>query len=163
VAQPAFLDFLGVDRVSAKAKSDGTGLGSYEGGHPIFGLFNEEELSLLSRARITKFVAATGVPADSVLAYFNGNGPAVWECKRGTGRLLVVAASPDLSSGNLPLSPMFLPFVHACVSYLASAGRNDPRHENLVGSDLVFDLAPGGASRLGHCAYGRRVEARRAP
>jgi hypothetical protein len=25
---------------------------------------------------------------------------------------------------------------------MASAGRNDPRHENLVGSDLVFDLAP---------------------
>ena len=138
----AFLDLLGADRAAAREKRDGTGLGSYEGGHPIFGLFNEEELGLLSRARITKFVATTGVPADSVLAYFEGDGPAVWECRRGRGRVLVVAASPDLSSGNLPLSPMFLPFVHACVSYLASAGSNDPRHENLVGSDLVFELAP---------------------
>jgi hypothetical protein len=138
----AFLDFLNVDRAAAKQKSDGTGLGSYEGGHPIFGLFNEEELGLLSRARITRFVSVTGVPADSVLAYFEGDGPAAWECRRGRGRVLVVAASPDLAAGNLPLSPMFLPFVHACVSYLASAGRNDPRHENLVGSDLVFDLAP---------------------
>jgi hypothetical protein len=138
----AFLDFLGVDRAAAKQKSDGIGLGSYEGGHPIFGLFNEEELALLSRARITRFVSVTGVPADSVLAYFEGDGPAVWECRRGRGRVLVVAASPDLAAGNLPLSPMFLPFVHSCASYLASAGRNDPRHENLVGSDLVFDLAP---------------------
>jgi hypothetical protein len=138
----AFLDFLGVDRAAAKQESDGAGLGSYEGGHPIFGLFNEEELALLSRARITRFVSVTGVPADSVLAYFEGDGPAVWECRRGRGRVLVVAASPDLAAGNLPLSPMFLPFVHACASYLASAGRNDPRRENLVGSDLVFDLAP---------------------
>jgi hypothetical protein len=138
----AFLDFLGAERAAGKEKRDGTGFGSYEGSHPIFGLFSEEELSLLSRSRVTRFVAATGVPADSVLAYFEGDGPAVWESRRGRGRVLVVAAPPDLSSGNLPLSPMFLPLVHACVSYLASAGRNDPRHENLVGSDLVFNLSP---------------------
>jgi hypothetical protein len=138
----AFLDFLGVDRAAARQQNEGTRLGSYAGGHPVFGLFNEEELALFSRARITRFVSVTGVPADSVLAYFEGDGPAVWETRRGRGRILAVAAPPDLASGNLPLSPMFLPFVHACVSYLSSAGRTDPRQENLVGSDLAFDLAP---------------------
>lgn len=138
----AFLRFLGVDRAAAKEKTDGAVFTSFATGHPIFGLFDEEELELLSRARVTRFVAASGIPADSVLAYFEGDGPAVWECRRGRGRVVVVAATPDLTAGNLPLSPMFLPFVHACVSYLASAGRNDPRHENLIGADLVFDLPP---------------------
>ena len=53
-----------------------------------------------------------------------------------------MAASPDMASGNLPLSPMFLPFVHTSVSYLATAGHTDPRRENLVGDDLYFDLTP---------------------
>jgi hypothetical protein len=138
----AFLGFIGADRAAVKEVSGGTGVTSFATGHPIFGLFDEEELELLSRVRISRFIAASGIPADSILAYFEGDGPAVWECRRGRGRVVVVAAPPDLSAGNLPLSPMFLPFVHACVSYLASAGRNDPRHENLVGADLVFDLPP---------------------
>jgi hypothetical protein len=105
-------------------------------------MFNDEELELLSQSRITRYVGATGVSTDSVLAYFDEGSPGVWECRRGRGRIIVVAASPDLAGGNLPLSPMFLPFIHAGVSYLASTGGNDPRQENLVGADLVFDLPP---------------------
>jgi hypothetical protein len=138
----AFLKFIGADRAAAKERTEGATLVSFAGDHPIFGLFNEEELKLFSQARVARFVSVIGVPADSVLAYFEGDGPAVWECRRGRGRLVVVAAPPDLSAGNVPLSPMFLPFVHSCVSYLTSAGRNDPRQENLVGADLVFDLPP---------------------
>jgi hypothetical protein len=128
--------------MAAKEKADGAKLVSFSGGHRIFGMFNEEELELLSQSRLTRYIGAAGVPADSALAYFDDGSPGVWECRRGEGRIIVVAASPDLTSGNLPLSPMFLPFVHAGVSYLASAGGSDSRGEHLVGSDLVFDLPP---------------------
>ncbi len=69
--------------------------------------------------------------------------PAVWECRRGRGRVLVVAASPDLAAREPPplshVSPL-RPRVR--VRIWRAPGRSDPRHENLVGSDLVFDLAP---------------------
>lgn len=137
-----FRRLLGVERLNARDKNDGVRLGSFTGSHPIFEIFNEEELELLSQSRVTRFAAGSGVSPDSILAYFDGGAPAVWETRHGRGRTLVVAASPDLAAGNLPLSPMFLPFVHTSVSYLASAGQTDPRRENLVGDDLYFDLAP---------------------
>ena len=137
-----FRRYLGCERMAAKEKTDGVKFVSFSSDHPVFGMFNEEELELLSQSRVTRYVGATGVPTDSVLTYFDDGGPGVWECRRGEGRIIVVAASPDLAGGNLPLSPMFLPFIHAGVSYLASAGGNDPRQECLVGNDLVFDLPP---------------------
>jgi hypothetical protein len=136
------LRYLGMDRASASERAEGERLVSFAGDHPIFSLFKEEELELFSQGRVAKYISATGVRADSVLASFDGDGPAMWESRRGDGRIITVATSPDLTNGNLPLSPMFLPFIHACVSYLASAGRSDPRRENLIGADLVFDLPP---------------------
>jgi hypothetical protein len=53
---------------------------------------------------------------------------------------LVFAAAPDLESGDIPLSPMFLPLVHTSVSYLASAGGAHRRSDNPVGKPLFFDL-----------------------
>jgi hypothetical protein len=79
------------------------------------------------------------VPPDSVLAYVAGGDPALWECARGKGRILVFAAAPDLESGDIPLSPMFLPLVHTSVSYLASAGGAQRQLENPVGRQLFFD------------------------
>jgi len=137
-----FQRYLGCERMTAREKADGVKFVSFSSGGRIFGLFNEEELELLSQSRLTRYVGAAGIPADSVLVYFDDGSPGVWECRRGEGRIIVVAASPDLASGNLPLSPMFLPFIHAGVSYLASTGGSDSRGECLVGSDLVFDLAP---------------------
>jgi hypothetical protein len=91
---------------------------------------------------MAKYVSATGVSPDSIVAYLEGGDPGIWECRRGRGRIIVFAASPDLTSGNLPLSPMFLPVVHTTASYLASAGEGGARGENIVGDDLFFDLPP---------------------
>ncbi|MEJ2722385.1 MAG: hypothetical protein P8181_14795, partial [bacterium] len=136
----AFAAYLGIQRGVVKEKAEGERMGSFAKGHPVFSIFNEEELELLSRSRVNRYVAVTGVSPDSVLAYFDSGAPAVWECTRGQGRLLVVSAAADLSSGNLPLSPMFLPFVHTAVSYLASSEQLTTKQENIVGEDLYFDL-----------------------
>jgi hypothetical protein len=114
---------------------------SFEKGHPVFNLFTKDELELLSRAKVRTYTSARGVAPDSALAYIGGGDPAVWECMRGRGRVLVFAAAPDLSSGDIPLSPMFLPLVHTSVSYLASSGEAPGADEHLVGAPLSFTVS----------------------
>ncbi|UCG52617.1 MAG: BatA domain-containing protein [Candidatus Latescibacterota bacterium] len=137
-----FARYLGIQRAAPKEKPEGERLTSFSQGHPVFNLFNEEELELLSRSRVTKYLSVTGVAPDSTLAYLQNGDPAIWECARGAGRIIVVAAAPDLVSGNVPLSPMFLPLIHTAVSYLAASNRTGSRQENTVGTDLFFDLPP---------------------
>jgi len=99
---------------------------------------------MLARTRVRRYIAARGVAPDSVLAYVGGGDPALWECSRGKGKILVFAATPDLRDSDIPLSPMFLPLVHTTVSYLASAGGAQRHRDNRVGRQLVFD-APAAA------------------
>ncbi len=136
----AFAAYLGFQRGVLKENTEGEHLSSFAKSHPVFSIFSEEELELFSRSRVNRYLSVTGVRPDSVLAYFVSGAPAVWESARGAGRLLVVSSTPDLSSGNLPLSPMFLPVVHTAVSYLASSEQTASTQENLVGRDLYFDL-----------------------
>ena len=135
-----FAQYVGMVRGTVKERGEGERFVSYQQDHPALALFNEEELELLSRATVRNFVSAGGVAPDSVLAYFGGGDPAMWECRRGQGRILVMASSPDMLSGDLPLSPMFLPLIHTTVSYLASTEVSGVHRENYVGSDLFFDL-----------------------
>lgn len=113
---------------------------SFEKEHPVFNLFTKDELELLSRARVSDYIAARGVAPDSIIAYVGRGDPAAWECVRGRGRVLVFAASPELESGDIPLSPMFLPLVHTSVTYLASSGEAPGAAENLVGNPIEFNL-----------------------
>jgi hypothetical protein len=134
-----FRDFVGMRAATERTNQSKTGYTSFQQDHPVFAIFSEEELGLLARTRVSRYVAARGVTPDSVLAYVAGGDPALWECARGKGRILVFAAAPDLESGDIPLSPMFLPLVHTSVSYLASAGRAQRQRDNLVGHQLTFD------------------------
>jgi hypothetical protein len=137
-----FNRFVGMKAASERTNQSKTGYTSFQKSHPVFSIFNEEELELLTRTRVRRYVAARGVGPDSVLAYVAGGDPALWECARGKGRILVFAAGPDLESGDVPLSPMFLPLIHTSVSYLASAGRAQRQLENPVGRQLFFDAPP---------------------
>jgi len=134
--------FVGMRAATERSNQSKTGYTSFQQSHPVFSIFNEEELELLTRTRVRRYVAARGVGPDSVLAYVAGGDPALWECARGKGRILVFAAAPDLESGDVPLSPMFLPLVHTSVSYLASAGMAQRQLENPVGRQLFFDAPP---------------------
>lgn len=146
-----FTRFVGMRAATTRMNQQREGYTSFAQDHPVFNIFNEEELELLSRTRVRSYVAAQGVSPDSTLAYIGGGDPALWECSRGNGRVLVFAAAPDLESGDIPLSPMFLPLVHTSVSYLASAGGAAHRHrENPPGEPLYFDVPPStvGSSQL---------------
>jgi hypothetical protein len=131
--------FLGMHGAAERTNEGQSGYTSFQQDHPIFSIFDAEELELLSRTRVLSYVSASGVAPDSTLAYVGDGDPAVWECVRGSGHILVFAAAPDLESGDIPLSPMFLPLVHTSVSYLAGAGGAQRQGENTAGRPLYFD------------------------
>jgi hypothetical protein len=137
-----FATYFGMQKPAPREVSGGARFSALQKSHPILEIFNQEELELLSQSRIRSYLSVAGVAPDSVLAFLGGGDPGVWECRRGDGRVIVVAAVPDMASGNLPLSPMFLPFVHTVVSYLASAEGSELHRENHPGNDLLFDLPP---------------------
>jgi hypothetical protein len=58
--------------------------------------------------------------------------------------VLVFAAAPDLATGDIPLSPMFLPLIHTSVSYLAASGEAPGADEHLVGSPIAFTISQSG-------------------
>jgi hypothetical protein len=135
-----FAEFIGIQGGTQKTGVKGERLTSFQKDHPIFDIFSEEELELLSRAAVRAHASVRGAATDSVIAYLSGGDPAIWECTRGKGKLIVMAITPDLESGDFPLSPMFLPLVHTSVSYLASSERAGRMKENIVGAELFFDL-----------------------
>lgn len=138
---PAFRALVGARAFSDKSADSRAAFTSFEKSHPVFSLFTGEELELLSRAKVRSYVAARGVAPGSVLAYVGGGDPAVWETGRGAGRVMVVAPGADLGSGDLPLSPMFLPLVHTSVSYLAGSGEAAGSEEHLVGAPISFEVS----------------------
>jgi len=140
----AFRALVGIRGAAEKSADSRVAFTSFEKAHPVFNLFTKEELELLSRAKVRSYVGARGVAPDSVLAYVGGGDPAVWECVRGRGRVLVFAAAPDLESGDIPLSPMFLPLMHTSVSYLAASGEAPGADEHLVGAPIAFAVAQAG-------------------
>ena len=137
----AFRALTGMRGAAEKSGETRAAFTSFEKEHPVFNLFTKDELELLSRARVRAYTAARGVAPDSVIAYVGGGDPAGWECVRGRGRVLVLAAAPDLEAGDIPLSPMFLPLVHTSVTYLASSGEAPGAAENLVGAPIAFNLS----------------------
>ena len=55
-----------------------------------------------------------------VLARFDGGAPAVLEKRLGAGRVLLWASTLDQTWTDLPMKPVFLPFVHRAATYLAA-------------------------------------------
>jgi hypothetical protein len=137
---PTFRALVGIRGAADKEGQPQAAFTSFEKQHPVFNLFTKDELELLSRARVDTYISARGVAPDSVIAYIGGGDPAAWECVRGRGRVLVFAAAPDLETGDIPLSPMFLPLVHTSVTYLASSGEAPGAAEHLVGAPIEFNL-----------------------
>lgn len=140
----AFRALVGIRGGAEKTGESRAAFTSFEKGHPVFSLFTKDELELLSRAKVRSYTSARGVAPDSVLAYVGGGDPAAWECVRGRGRVLAFAAAPDLGSGDIPLSPMFLPLMHTSVSYLASSGEAPGADEHWVGLPIAFTVSQTG-------------------
>jgi hypothetical protein len=89
--------------------------------HPIFEIFRES--GRLSSAHVVGYVRSEPQANASVLARFEDGSPALIESRSGKGRVLLFGTSLGPSWNDLPLTPIFLPFVHQMVKYAGQ--RND--------------------------------------
>jgi len=88
--------------------------------HPIFEIFRES--GRLSSAHVIGYVRSEPKSNAAVLARFEDGSPALVESRSGKGRVLLFSTSLGPSWNDLPLTPMFLPFVHQMIKY---AGQRD--------------------------------------
>ena len=85
--------------------------------HPIFEVFQQ---SGRLAAHVIGYFRSQPVAAASVLARFEDGSPALVESSTGKGRVLLFTSSLGPSWNDLPLTPLYLPFVHQIVRYAGS-------------------------------------------
>ncbi|MDX1568402.1 MAG: VWA domain-containing protein, partial [Longimicrobiales bacterium] len=109
-------------------------LGTVDRDHPVFQPFRESGTGNFAATRF--FRTRRLEPSDSarVLARFDDGNPALVEARIGRGRILTWAATLDTYWTNLPIQPVFLPFVHRSVLHLADRREEVPART--VGSIL---------------------------
>ena len=89
-------------------------------GHAVFEAFRAPRSGDFSSTRIYGYRQVAAVADAQVLARFDGGAPAVLEKRLGAGRVLLWSSSLDQSWTDLPMKPVFLPFVHRAATYLAA-------------------------------------------
>jgi Aerotolerance regulator N-terminal/von Willebrand factor type A domain len=93
-------------------------LGGLEYSHPVFELFRAPRSGDFSAARFYDYRAVTQVTGQ-VLARFDDGAPALLERKTGAGRVLMWTSSLDMDWDDMPVKPVFLPFISTVTKYLA--------------------------------------------
>ena len=83
--------------------------------HPIFEIFRES--GRLSSAQVIGYVRSEPRANAAVLARFEDGSPTLIEWRSGRGRVLVFTTSLGPSWNDLPLTPVYLPFVHQMIKY----------------------------------------------
>jgi hypothetical protein len=94
-------------------------LGALEYGHVVFEPFRGPRSGDFSAARFYGYRSLTAAKDAQILARFDDGAPAVVERSVGRGRVLAWASTLDLLWNDLPLKPVYLPFVHQVVRHLA--------------------------------------------
>ena len=105
------------DRITDRGGS----LGGVRLDHPLFATFRSTP-SALSAARFLRYPRMEAVASSDVIARFDDGLAAVIERREGLGRIVVVGAPLDARSGDFPLQPAYLPFLHRLALY--ASGRD---------------------------------------
>lgn len=135
----------------AASNAPGVTVGAIETEHP--GLADTAELR---RARITRYVTIVPGDNDDVPIRLEDGTPLLVDTRLGAGRVLLFASSLDRQWNDLPVAPVFVPFVAGLSRYLAGAtgGAGQPRlgdtlslSELGLGAGQIFD--PSGEPALG--------------
>jgi hypothetical protein len=142
-----------VDRTKGAAAR----LGALEYGHTVFEPFRAPRSGDFSSARFYGYRAVTLGKDARTIARFDDGAPALVDGKAGAGRVLVWTSSLDVHWNDLALKPVFLPFVHRAVRYLAAY--EERASWSTVGD--VFEPPAGGresrAARIALTPGGQRV------
>jgi hypothetical protein len=103
-----------------KSRGESARVGALEYGHPVFEVFRAPRSGDFSTARFYAYRSVAAAPNTQVLARFDAGTPALVERKIGSGHVMLWASTLDLSWSDLPLKPVFLPFVHRTMVHLAN-------------------------------------------
>jgi aerotolerance regulator-like protein/VWA domain-containing protein len=103
-----------------KSRGESARVGALEYGHPVFEMFRAPRSGDFSTARFYAYRSVAAAPNTQVLARFDAGTPALVERKVGSGHVMLWASTLDLSWTDLPLKPVFLPFIHRAMVHLAN-------------------------------------------
>lgn len=112
-------------------------LSSLDYAHPVFELFNAPRSGDFSTARFYRYRMLNPQSGSAVSARFDDGSPAMVEHAVGSGKIVMWASSFDMNWTNLPLQPVFLPFVHQLGKYVGRYA--DPRQAFVAGD--VLDIS----------------------
>ena len=90
--------------------------------HPIFEVFQES--GRLAGANVIGYFRSEPRANAGVLARFEDGSPALVEARTGKGRVMLFTSSLGPSWNDLPLTPLYLPFVHQMVRYAGAREEN---------------------------------------
>jgi hypothetical protein len=90
--------------------------------HPIFEVFQES--GRLAAAHVIGYFRSEPAATATVLARFEDGSPALVESRTGKGRVLLFTSSLGPSWNDLPLTPLYLPFIHQMVRYAGARDDN---------------------------------------
>src|SRR6185369_16878936 len=90
--------------------------------HPIFEVFQES--GRLAAANVIGYFRSEPRANAAVLARFEDGSPALLEARTGKGRVLMFTSSFGPSWNDLPLTPLYLPFIHQMVRYAGTREEN---------------------------------------
>jgi uncharacterized membrane protein len=90
--------------------------------HPIFEVFQES--GRLASANVVGYFRSEPNQNAAVLARFEDGSPALIEGRTGKGRVMLFTSSLGPSWNDLPLTPLYLPFIHQMVRYAGTREEN---------------------------------------
>jgi hypothetical protein len=118
-------------------------LSGFDYGHAVFEPFRAPRSGDFSSTRIYGHRVVTPAEGSVTIARFDGGLPALVESTVGRGRVLVWATTLDLTWSDLPLKPVYLPFVHQLVRRAADY-REEPGWLTIGQAIDLADAGPGG-------------------
>jgi hypothetical protein len=127
-----------VDKTRTEAR-----VGAIEYAHPVFEPLRAARSGNFSSVAVYGYRRITPAASAQIVARFDGSSPALLERRVGTGRVLLWGTTLDISWNDLPLSKVYVPFVHRSLRHLSAY--TEPRPWLTVGQ--VLDPAAAAAPR----------------
>ncbi len=100
----------------------GATVASVDYGHPIFELFSAPRSGDFSTAHLFRYRQLVAPGDSGVIARLDDGSPALVEKAAGGGKIVMWASSLDEYWTDLPLQPVFLPFIHELAKYAGRYG-----------------------------------------
>jgi hypothetical protein len=102
-------------REAVQMKGESAAITNVKFDHPIFEVFQQS--GRLAAANVVGYFRSEPRANATVLARFEDGSPALLESTTGKGRVLLFTSSLGPSWNDLPLTPLYLPFIHQMVRY----------------------------------------------